>query len=100
MNGGSVRAGIGQISFKKNLKLKLGGDAVGQEEEKPQSSEMGSTVQPIEEEADDQVELRQPPGAGQGQKNGQQAQPGESQAAKARPRPQLQLGAKQPVSTL
>ena len=52
LGGGSVNAGVGQISFKKNLKLKLGGDAIDEEDERPQPAS-GSLVPPIEAENDD-----------------------------------------------
>lgn len=58
LNSGSVNSGIGQISFKKNLKLKLGGDALDKEDEQPEHSANDSIVQPIQEEAFEKVELR------------------------------------------
>jgi len=59
-SGGSIKPGVGLVSFKKKLNLRLGGNAVDKEEAKQASSVNDSMVRSRPAEVDDQVELRRP----------------------------------------
>ena len=49
-SGGPMKPGLSLPSFRKNLKLKLGGDAVDKDDNVPVQSAPGSNVKPIKEE--------------------------------------------------